>query len=815
MSNPSSTAEFLDLVRQSGIVPEKQLTEFLGGLDDPPQDPVRLAAVLVKRGVVTNFQAKLLLAGKYRGFRIGQYVIRDQLGQGGMGAVYLAEHETLRRRVALKVLSKADAAGPAGVERFMREARSAAALDHPNIVRLFDVGRQGSLHYLVMEYVDGQTLEQVLTRGPIPCGRAAEYIAQAAAGLQHAYEKGFVHRDIKPANLMLARNGTIKILDMGLARSYDGGDRLTELLDQGVILGTADFISPEQAINSPDVDTRSDVYSLGATFYALVTGRPPFEGNTTQKLLQHQMREAPLLNELDPTFPDGLADVVAVMMAKRPEDRFQTPAEVIAALAPWVPNSAQVVAGLSGTDLGKTGISTADGTDVTLGRLMANRTRRMTGRLPDAPPRRQLTTLIGGGVAVLGLILAILVLALPGGQKQQQTPPPDQSQAAAQPTPRPADTSKAKSQTKSQPKGGQKAPPSADSPGHVVFRLDAASVPAFRNRKEGSQLVSGDRDVMPAGTYIHGWKHETLAEFAREDVDGVPALALTHLNATTSAQIGVELERPGGGGAAKLAADREYVVRVTYRTSGAASGRSYVQTHGDYAQVESAELPTTGGSWRTVEYKFTKPDRAVRLLIDTYGTGEGNTLYIREVVVAEPGGLAEPAVGLTATAGQPAFRLDLSGLTPFRATVSDRVPNGSLLQPPGVMMHCWKKESVAEFRGSPEPDGFALAVTNLNDDLSAQILFLLADTPIGRDREYVARLEYRTANDAHGELSIRGANYAGFARVELAPTDGRWRTAEVRFRRPAAPELDAAIENKAVGEGNTLYVRKFEVYPVK
>src|SRR5262249_7178412 len=194
-----------------------------------------------------------------------------------------------------------------------------------------------------------------------------EYVAQAAAGLQHAFEKGFVHRDIKPANLMLARNGTIKILDMGLARSFDPNDKLTELLDQGVILGTADFISPEQAINSPNVDIRSDIYSLGASFFALVTGRPPFEGNTTQKLLQHQMKEAPSLTAMDRTFPVGLAEVIATMMAKRPEWRYQTPADVIAALAPWVPNSAQVMAGLSGTDLGKAGMSTADGTEVTLG----------------------------------------------------------------------------------------------------------------------------------------------------------------------------------------------------------------------------------------------------------------------------------------------------------------------------------------------------------------------------------------------------------------------------------------------------------------
>jgi serine/threonine protein kinase len=414
MSTPTSTIEFVDLVRRSGIIPAKQFNQFLEAINDPPQSPSRLAAVLIRRGLLTHFQARLLLAGKFRGFRVGAYVIREQLGQGGMGAVYLAEHETLRRKVALKVLAKADVAGPAGVERFLREARATAALDHPNIVRLYDVGRQGPMHYLVMEYVEGQTLEQILAaRGPIPCGRAVEYVAQAAAGLQHAYEKGFVHRDVKPANLMLARDGTVKILDMGLARSFGTDERLTDRLDEGVILGTADFISPEQAINDPDVDIRADIYSLGASFFTLVTGRPPFEGNTTQKLLQHQMRPAPFLCDVDPTFQPQLAEVVAVMMAKRPEDRLQTPAEVIAALSPWVPSSAQLVAGLSRTDLGIVGMGSAAGSEVTLSELMATRTRRMTGRHPALPSSQtRLTALVIAGAVVVGLLLIALIYGI-------------------------------------------------------------------------------------------------------------------------------------------------------------------------------------------------------------------------------------------------------------------------------------------------------------------------------------------------------------------------------------------------------------------
>src|SRR5579883_699434 len=297
-----------------------------------------------------------------------------------MGAVYLAEHETLRRRVALKVLTppNGDANGKLTVERFLREARAAAALDHPNIVRIHDVAQQADVHYLVMEYVEGQTLDQMLEAGgPVTPSRAVGYVAQAAAGLQHAHEKGFVHRDIKPANLIVAKDGTVKILDMGLARSFTAErDKLTEVMDQGAIIGTADFIAPEQAMNAPHIDIRADVYSLGATFFALVTGKPPFAGNTTQKLIQHQMKEAPDLTVLDKTFPPELAGVVAKMLQKKPEKRYQTPAEVITALAPWLSDDGgtKVMAGLSGTDLGGSGAL-----QNTITELVAGGTKRIGG----------------------------------------------------------------------------------------------------------------------------------------------------------------------------------------------------------------------------------------------------------------------------------------------------------------------------------------------------------------------------------------------------------------------------------------------------
>lgn len=351
---PVSSADLLDLLRKSNILSAEQLKALPVAAALPPE-PTKAATVLVQKGFITRFQAAQLLAGRHKGFRIGPYVIHDLLGRGGMGAVYLGEHLELHRKVAIKVLAPGKGEDQKlALERFLREARSAAALDHPNIVRIFDVARYNDAPYLVMEHVEGETLQQTLDRdGRVPYEMAAEYVAQAAAGLQHAHEKGFVHRDIKPGNLMRDRFGAVKILDMGLARSTSDKDKLTELLDQGAVVGTADFIAPEQAINSPNVDGRADIYSLGATLYTLVVGKTPFGGNTTQKLMQHQLKAAPELLAADAALPAALGAVVAKMLAKKPADRFQTAAEVVAALAAWTGNSARVAAGLSRTNVGQ------------------------------------------------------------------------------------------------------------------------------------------------------------------------------------------------------------------------------------------------------------------------------------------------------------------------------------------------------------------------------------------------------------------------------------------------------------------------------
>ena len=301
-----------------------------------PDGADAVADALVADGLLTKFHAKHLLAGRARGFVLGPYRVLDQIGAGGMGVVFLAEHATLKRKVAIKVLPQQRAKDAELLERFYREARIVATLDHPNVVRAYDASAAGNAHFLVMEYVPGENLEAVVRkRGPLPPGEAASLIVQAAHGLQHAHDKGLVHRDIKPGNLLLAPDGQVKVLDLGLARFFAADapdDNLTRNLGDGAVLGTADYIAPEQALDSHDVDGRADMYSLGATFYFLLAGKAPFAASTTtQKLLAHQIKEPPSLT----TMKRDLAAVVRMMMAKKPEDRYQTMAELIAALEPF------------------------------------------------------------------------------------------------------------------------------------------------------------------------------------------------------------------------------------------------------------------------------------------------------------------------------------------------------------------------------------------------------------------------------------------------------------------------------------------------
>jgi serine/threonine protein kinase len=343
---------FLANLRQSGLVEPAQLEEVLLLLSDTNRGRV-IAREMVGRGLLTKFQAEMLLASRTGGFQLGQYRILDQLGQGGMGRVFKAMHQTMHRVVALKVVTSQLVKTEQGRQLFMREVRAAARLMHPNIVTAYDANQIGDRHFMVMEFVDGPNLEQLVReKGPLPIGQACDFIRQAAHGLQFALENHMVHRDIKPANLLVQRAGgsardsqcVVKILDFGLARLHqrspeDEPGSNTILTKENAVMGTPDFLSPEQARDLHKVDIRSDLYSLGCTFYFLVTGQVPFPGGSTlEKLVRHGTEEATPVERLRPETPAVVAAIIRRLMAKQAGERFQTPAELAAALTPFATN---------------------------------------------------------------------------------------------------------------------------------------------------------------------------------------------------------------------------------------------------------------------------------------------------------------------------------------------------------------------------------------------------------------------------------------------------------------------------------------------
>jgi serine/threonine protein kinase len=340
MLAPSTSSDFLDLVQKSGLVDEKKLAaglEKLRAAPALPDDPGKLAGLLVRDGLLTIFQAEHLLVGKWRGFTIGGYRVLERLGSGDGGSVYLCRHEHLGRCVAVKVLPSAKAADAASLTRFLHEAQATACLDHPNFSRALDIGVADNVHYLAREYIDGLTLHEITRQnGVLDALRAAHYIRQAARGLQYAHERGLVHRDIMPRNILVGRQGMVKIIDMGRARRIEHvKDSLVRGYDENDP-GTPDYLAPEQGRASHGVDTRTDIYGLGATFYFCLTGLPPFdEGTTAQKFIWHQTRQPEPIRALRPEVPEGLAAVVEKMMAKDPAQRHQTAQEVVDALAPW------------------------------------------------------------------------------------------------------------------------------------------------------------------------------------------------------------------------------------------------------------------------------------------------------------------------------------------------------------------------------------------------------------------------------------------------------------------------------------------------
>ncbi|MBC7816745.1 MAG: serine/threonine protein kinase, partial [Planctomycetaceae bacterium] len=335
-----SFEQFASQLTDSGLVSAGEITSLIGGLPENrrPRDGEQLACELVMQKRLTKFQADQIFAGKGPSLVLGNYVILGKLGQGGMGVVYKAKHRRMDRIVALKVLSPRIAGRPELTQRFEREVQAAAKLTHPNIVKALDAELDGTRRFLVMEYVDGADLLALVRRcGKLPVRWVIDSMRQAALGLDYAHHQGIVHRDIKPSNLLRDRSGTIKILDLGLARMAVA-EGAAELTSTGEVIGTVDYMAPEQAEDTRHADARADIYSLGITLWFLLTARLAYEGDSAMaKLLSHSESPIPSLLDARPEVPPELERIFQKMVAKQPGQRYSSMAEVAADLERCLP----------------------------------------------------------------------------------------------------------------------------------------------------------------------------------------------------------------------------------------------------------------------------------------------------------------------------------------------------------------------------------------------------------------------------------------------------------------------------------------------
>ncbi|SFH93451.1 protein kinase domain-containing protein [Planctomicrobium piriforme] len=341
----TSLESFVNILKRSGLIEETVIAEHLATFNaqHPAGSGEAFAEFLVAKDLITNWQAAKVLQGKHKGFFLGKYKLLSLLGKGGMSSVYLAEHVLMRRRCAIKVLPWKLVKDSSYLQRFHREAQAVASLDHPNIVRAYDIDQEkdGNLeiHFLVMEYVEGRNLYDLVQQlGPLAPTVAADYIRQGALGLEHAHNIGMVHRDVKPGNFIVDQHGTVKLMDLGLARiAEEEGDHSLTVAHDERVLGTADYLAPEQAVDSHKVDTRADIYSLGCTLYFLLSGRPPFhEGTLTQRLLAHQTKEPTPIESLRRDVPAPLTDILRRLMIKDREKRIQTAGDVVSEISEWL-----------------------------------------------------------------------------------------------------------------------------------------------------------------------------------------------------------------------------------------------------------------------------------------------------------------------------------------------------------------------------------------------------------------------------------------------------------------------------------------------
>ena len=347
--------QFVQSLSSSGLISMEDIGRVVRTLsqDGGSLDLRRLKESLVQQNKLTRFQAEAVQYGMVQRLFLGDYILLERIGMGGMGFVYKAKHRFMSRVVALKVLPEFAVRTQQNLKRFQREVRAAASLEHPNIVPAYDAGECGGSHFLVMQYIDGPNLKQrVDEHGPLTVPQAIDCLLQAARGLAYAHQKGVIHRDMKPSNLLLSSDGVIKILDMGLARIVEDltEDEDVRLTQPGQLLGTVDYVAPEQIADTHQADGRSDIYSLGCTLHYLLTCTPPYPGGSVAEVLwAHEMQPPPPLPVGDDDQSQILAEIFQIMMQKEPGDRHATMNDLIADLelihsqVNWDPGAAEGV----------------------------------------------------------------------------------------------------------------------------------------------------------------------------------------------------------------------------------------------------------------------------------------------------------------------------------------------------------------------------------------------------------------------------------------------------------------------------------------
>ncbi|QEL13709.1 serine/threonine protein kinase [Limnoglobus roseus] len=333
---------FFDAVRKSGLLAPDDLVAFItqNTIDDATyHNPIKLAALFVRKKLLTKFQAMHLLKGKTRGFILDHYKILSGIRQDRVGMVFLAEDLNTRRQLTLKVLPTDRTSDNTILREFVKEVRNAARVDHPNVARVLDLCYWNGTHFVVSEFVDAPTLDKILEKGPLAPDAAAQLVAQVALALREVHQRGLFHRDIKPANIALLPDGRVKLLDLGLTHMLENPwTHVTKRIKTAEYAEEIDHVAPEQAWGN-EPDARSDVYGLGSTFFTLLTGRSPFPGLAAEKMAERQVKDVPDPRLLNPNVPQQLSQIVQKMGARDPQNRYPSAMELLAALQPWLPIS--------------------------------------------------------------------------------------------------------------------------------------------------------------------------------------------------------------------------------------------------------------------------------------------------------------------------------------------------------------------------------------------------------------------------------------------------------------------------------------------